>query len=181
MKKKNYLTQEQQYAWEYLQDKEILDAELLDNIFPEWSPPKRNKLLHSLFKKGYLQRAKQRLYFNPKKLNDYHTLAFRLSEGYLGLSSALRFYNLLEYEDFTIFIITFSYRKKLVLKGTEYALQFIPFQELYTGFVKQEKRMNVSLTRAKCALIVIGNAQVLGIDSNWRTLSPVPNCARDVD
>lgn len=36
------------------------------------------------------------------------------------------------------------------------------------GFVHQPKRMNVALTRAKQALIIVGNGQVLQTDANWR-------------
>ncbi|KAG5881544.1 putative helicase MOV-10, partial [Gonioctena quinquepunctata] len=35
------------------------------------------------------------------------------------------------------------------------------------GFLKNPKRFNVALTRARALLIVIGNANVLKADSNW--------------
>ena len=38
------------------------------------------------------------------------------------------------------------------------------------GFLHEPKRINVALTRAKYAMIIIGNANVLSIDTNWRTL-----------
>ena len=36
------------------------------------------------------------------------------------------------------------------------------------GFVHQPKRMNVALTRAKQALIIVGNGEVLKTDANWK-------------
>lgn len=138
MYKKNYLTMEEQKIWDYISDKEIVDNELVKFIFPDVSENKRNKLLHNLFRKGYLLRARKDIYYNPKRLDSYYKLALRIKEGYIGLSSALRYYNLLDYEDFTVFIITRQYRKTMVLKGTQYELKFIPFDKLFIGFEKKD-------------------------------------------
>ncbi len=132
----NYLTKEEQKAWEYLKDKEIIDNELFNQIFPEIKENKRNKLLHNLYKKGYLNKARKDLYYNPKTLKGFHKLALRYKEGYIALTSALRHYNLTDYEDFTIFIATKSFQKKISLKGTEYSINFIPLHDLYIGFTK---------------------------------------------
>ncbi|MFH1637299.1 MAG: hypothetical protein ABIB71_02635 [Candidatus Woesearchaeota archaeon] len=138
MIEKNYLAREEQKIWEYIQNKEIVDNGLVKDIFPELSENKKNKILHSLFKKGYLQRARKDLYYNQKELRSFYHLALRIRGGYIGLGSALRHYNLIEYEDFTISVMTKSFRKKIELKGTQYTLQFIPLKELFTGFEKKE-------------------------------------------
>ena len=137
MPKKNYLTRQEQELWEYIKNKEIVDNELVSQIFPEMKANKRNKMLHSLYKKGYLKRARKDLYYNPEQLKSFYTLALKIREGYIGLSSALRYYNLIEYEDFTIFVMTRNSQKKIDLKGTQYSIQFIPLKNLFTGFEKK--------------------------------------------
>src|SRR3989344_7586347 len=117
MYKKNYrvsssssseqpLTNEEQKLWAYISAKEIVDTELVSNIFPDMPAGKRNKLLHSLCKKGRLNRARKNIYYNPLAIKSFYELALMVKDGYIGLSSALRYYNLLDYEDFTIFVIT---------------------------------------------------------------------------
>lgn len=138
MAKKNYLTMEEQAVWKYIQEKETVDNELIKDIFPEISPAKRNKLLHNLYRKGFLKRARKDLYYNPRQLRSFQQLALKIREGYLGLNSALRYYNLLDYEDFTVFVMTKNFRKKIELEGTEYGIQFIPLHKLFIGFEKKD-------------------------------------------
>lgn len=64
-------------------------------------------------------------------------MALRIKDGYLGLSSALKYYNLIEYEDYTIFIITKKYQKNVNINGTKYNIKFIPLKELFVGFEKK--------------------------------------------
>ncbi len=138
MMQKNYMSKGEQIVWEYLKDKEIIDTELLIQIFPEMPENKRDKLLHTMHKKGYLKRARKGLYYNPLKLKDFHKLALLIKDGYICLSSALRHHNLIEYEDFTIFVATKKFRKTVLLEGTKYEIKFVPFGTLFTGFVKHD-------------------------------------------
>ncbi|MFH1510086.1 MAG: type IV toxin-antitoxin system AbiEi family antitoxin [Candidatus Woesearchaeota archaeon] len=134
MNKKNYLSHIEQELWEQLKDKEIVDNELLSIIFPDIPKASQNKVLHTLFSKGRIQRAKKGLYYNPNRLTSIHKLALAIGSGYIGLSSALRHHGLLDYEDFTVFVITRKLRKNVNLK--EYSIKFIPLGGLYTGFKK---------------------------------------------
>ncbi|MFH1053154.1 MAG: hypothetical protein V1740_01940 [Candidatus Woesearchaeota archaeon] len=136
MIKNNYITREEQRIWEYIKDKEIIDNELVRDIFPEMKENKRNKLLHNLYKKDYLKRARKDLYYNPELLKDFYRLALKIRESYIGLSSALRYYNLIEYEDFTIFVMTENFQKNLEIRGTQYDIKFIPLKSMFKGFEK---------------------------------------------
>lgn len=40
----------------------------------------------------------------------------------------------------------------------------------HIGFLKDQRRLNVGLTRCRCALIIVGNATALAIDDTWRAL-----------
>ncbi len=131
MAKKNYLSHSEQELWDYINEKEIIDSELITLIFPEYSMSKRNKLLSQLTKKNLIQRAKRGLYFNPKTLSNYYALALRIHPGYIALTSALKLHGLIEYEDFTIYIFTQKYRSKVYLKNYEFI--YTPHQE-FAGY-----------------------------------------------
>lgn len=137
MAKKNYISRGEHNLWQYLENKEIADEEDLDMIFPDMKKGRRNRIMHGLCRKGYLKRARRGLYYNPAKLKSFHELALRIRAGYIGLSSALRHHNLTEYEDFTIFVMTKSFRKKMEIEGTEYDIQYIPLGKLFAGYTKE--------------------------------------------
>jgi predicted transcriptional regulator of viral defense system len=135
--KKNYFSPQEQEVWELLQDKELLDHEQLHQVFPEYSPHKIDQLLSHLHKKKYLWRVRKGLYYNPRTITNFYLLALKLKEGYIGLSSALRYHNLLDYEDFIISIITQKFRKSVKLEGTQYVLEFLPLRP-FAGFEKND-------------------------------------------
>lgn len=138
MVKKNYLSRAEQEIWGLIGEKEIIDSALIREIFPEWNARKTNKLLYGLSKKKYLERAKRDLYYNPQKLRSFYTLALKIKSGYIGLSSALKHCGLLDYEDFTISVMTNKFRKKMELKGTQYSIEFIPLKEMFFGFERKD-------------------------------------------
>lgn len=112
MQKKIYLTKEEQIIISTIQTTEIIDHSHLRELFPTYSPQKINKLCHTLLSKGYLYPLKRGVYLineipssQPVIKNPFRIAPY-LNKGYLGFSSALRLYDLLDYEPFTIFTVT---------------------------------------------------------------------------
>lgn len=90
----------------------IITNEQLKNIYYEKESNKINKVISSLIKKGYLfklMRGKYLIQEIPSGrplIKDPHRLGLALFQGYLAFSTALRIYDLLDYESFTIFVAT---------------------------------------------------------------------------
>jgi len=112
MQKKNYLSKEEQIIYSIINKTDVIDHTQIKEIFPNYSSQKINKLCHNLISKGYFHPVKRGVYIvneapsekpvisNPFKLVSY------INKGYIGFSSALRLYDLMSYEPFTIFIVT---------------------------------------------------------------------------
>ena len=64
-----------------------------------------------------------------------------------------------------------SERRVIIISTVRFQVEYIDFDMKYKlGFVANPKRFNVAITRAQALLIVIGNPNVLGIDSHWKQL-----------
>jgi predicted transcriptional regulator of viral defense system len=112
MQKKNYLSPEEQILFTTIQTVDVITHDHIKELFPTYASQKINKLCHTLLSKGYLYPLKRGVYLindipstqplikNPFLITPY------ISTGYLGFSSALRLYDLIDYESFTLFIVT---------------------------------------------------------------------------
>jgi len=112
MDKKNYLTKEEQLLFSTIQHTNVIDHAFIQELFPTYTTQKINKLCHQLLTKGYLYPIKRGAYIvnttpsdKPLIQNPFQIASY-IHQGYLGFSSALRIYDLISYEPFTIFIIT---------------------------------------------------------------------------
>ena len=79
--------------------------------------------LSSLEKKGFLFRIKKGAYLRSEEhgpiINDPLMVGNNLFRGYVAFSSALRHYDLIEYEPFTVFIATAKQSASLQIPGSE--------------------------------------------------------------
>lgn len=112
MGKNNYLTREEQILYSTLKKTEIIDHTFIKELFPGYSPQKINKTCHHLLSKGYLYPIKKGVYLinqtnsNKPLISNPFLIAPYINNGYIAFSSALRLYDLITYEPFTIFIVT---------------------------------------------------------------------------
>jgi predicted transcriptional regulator of viral defense system len=97
----------------------------IEDMFPEITSNMRYKIVSSLNSKGYLFRLEKGLYLVQKTsskepiIEDPYRLALSLFNGYIAFSSALRLYNFIEYEPFTLFVATPNRSKRLVIGNYE--------------------------------------------------------------
>lgn len=112
MKKNIYLTPAEQTVFGTISSEDIIDTRSLQEIFPEIPALRLNKIVAGLAKKGYLHRVKKGAYAVSGKpsgspqVHDPIPLALAVCPGYIGFSSALRVYDLIAYEPFTVFVVT---------------------------------------------------------------------------
>jgi len=109
--KNYYLSRAEQELMRILKSAEIVSIQEVEDLFPQLSKGMIKKILSSLVRKGYLYRLKRGLYLvneEPGKplIKNPYQIALMLFPGYIVFSSALRLYGLIEYEPFTIFVVT---------------------------------------------------------------------------
>jgi predicted transcriptional regulator of viral defense system len=115
----------------------IISHEEIKGLFPEIKPGSLNHLLSSLSKKGFLYPLKKGLYLvqeepsNKPLINDPLVIGSRIFSGYLGFSSALRLYDLLDYEPFTVFVV--SARRSILIQVGEYSFKCVYMGEKAVG------------------------------------------------
>ena len=137
MKKKIYLTPGEQTIFSALSSRQVIDTGLLQELFPEILPTSLNKTVADLAKKGYLHRIKKGVFTvsgrplqNPE-IEDPMQVALAVCPGYIGFSSALRVYDLIPYESFTVFVVTKNRSRKTTVG--EYILHCIAMGNRCTG------------------------------------------------
>ncbi|MBN1455571.1 MAG: hypothetical protein JW945_04910 [Methanomicrobia archaeon] len=112
MDKNIYLRKQEQMVFHALSPRDIVTTKELEGEFPQVSSAQLNKIVSQLCAKGYLRRLKRGVYLvqeTPSKvpyIKNPYKVALALYNGYIGFSSALRIYQLLDYEPFTIFVVT---------------------------------------------------------------------------
>jgi len=112
MNKNIYLRRQEQMVFNEISALEIAYSKEVEEIFPNLKPSQINKICSNLSSKGYLHRLKRGVYLVQERpsavpvIKDPYKIALALFKGYIGFSSALRVYNLLDYAPFTIFVVT---------------------------------------------------------------------------
>ena len=112
MDKNIYLSKQEQMIFNEISALDIVYSEELEDLFPELNTAQINKICFNLSSKGYLHRLKKGIYLVHKRpsavpvIKNPYKVALSLFKGYIGFSSALRVYDLLDYVPFTIFVVT---------------------------------------------------------------------------
>ena len=147
MTKNIYLTPSEQQIYNVIVETDVTSHTEIMGSFPELSSISINKTISSLLKKGYLYPLKRGLYLVQKEpscdpvIPDPYKMASLLFPGYIGFTSALRLWDLVDYEPFTIYVVTnsISGRKKI----GQYEVQGVSFGRKATG-VTQHRGVYVS-------------------------------------
>ena len=142
MDKNIYLSRGEQNIFNTLPHDRIGKTDDMADQFPQMSKIRINKINASLSSKGYLKRLKKGVYLvqdRPSEapiISNPYLVASSLYSGYIGFSSALGIYNLLDYEPFTIYVVTKhkSQEKTLV----EYTFKSVAMGKRATGMTFHE-------------------------------------------
>ncbi|CAJ36711.1 type IV toxin-antitoxin system AbiEi family antitoxin domain-containing protein [Methanocella arvoryzae] len=137
MYKNIYLTAQEQLVFNAISSYDLISVAEIVDLLPGMSEYKINKTCANLASKGYLYRLQKSLYLVQNKpsdvpvMKDPYRVALTLYKGYIGFSSALRIYDLLDYEPFTIFIVTSNMSREKQIG--EYVFKAVAMGKRATG------------------------------------------------
>ena len=137
MNKNTYLSKQEKLIFIVISSLDIVHTGEIKDLFPDLKPYQINKICHSLASKGYLHRLKKGVYLvqkNPSEIpviKNPYKIASVLFKGYIGFSSVLRIYDLLDYEPFTIFSVTAN--RSMEKRIGEYTFKSVAMGKKATG------------------------------------------------
>jgi predicted transcriptional regulator of viral defense system len=132
-----YLNRQEQMIFNAISSADIVNSNEIKDIFPGLKPYQVNKVCSSLSSKGYLHRLKKGVYLIQEKpsnipvIKNAYKIALAMFKGYIGFSSALRLYDLIDYEPFTIFVVTRNRSMEKIIG--EYTLKYVAMGDKATG------------------------------------------------
>ena len=106
------MTGKEQMVFNAISSYDLITVDEITDLMPGHNELTINKACSSLASKGYLYRLQKGAYIVQKKpsgapvIKDPYRIALTLFKGYIGFSSALKIYGLIDYEPFTIFVVT---------------------------------------------------------------------------
>lgn len=139
MQKKNYLTFQEQIIYEVIIDTKTSFSTMdICALFPELKKQRINELLLSLKQKGYINQLKKGTYeINQLKTNiELFKEALSIYSGYISFLSALRYYNLIDYEPTTVFVSTINKSKELTNNSAVF--KYINQKRNYSDYVSKD-------------------------------------------
>jgi predicted transcriptional regulator of viral defense system len=151
MDKNNYLRRQEQMVFNAISTLDMAYNKEIGAVFPDLKPHQINKICSNLSAKGYLHILKKGIYLVQARpsavpvIKNPYKVALALFNGYIGFSSALRVYNLLDYAPFTIFVVTVNksrekmigeYTFKAVAMGTR-AVGVTHYKETYISTISK--------------------------------------------
>ncbi len=137
MTENTYLNRQEQMIFNAISSADIVNSNEIKDIFPGLKPYQVNKVCSSLSSKGYLHRLKKGVYLIQEKpsnipvIKNAYKIALAMFKGYIGFSSALRLYDLIDYEPFTIFVVTRNRSMEKIIG--EYTLKYVAMGDKATG------------------------------------------------
>lgn len=139
MNENYHLTPNEQLLMDVAADANIIITEDIINASREIMHPQSvRNALSSMASKGYLFRVKRGIYLRCEGtgrpvIEDPNELALLIFKGYIGFSSALQHWDLIEYESFDVFVVTQN--KSGYREIGEYAMRAVAMGEKAQGML----------------------------------------------